>query len=90
MDRRLELMRHVDGFYDEHGYLPYNLNTSSFLALRKPLVCWTSEENPFGSNPDEYFQRHLYMGAFPTIPFPGNDHSVLPSDANDRLYLDYD
>lgn len=89
MDRRLELMRHVDGFYDEHGYFPYNLNTSSFLALRKPLVCWTSEENPFGSNPDEYFQRHLYMGAFPTIPFPGNDHSVLPSDANDRLYLDY-
>jgi len=22
MDRRLELMRHVDGFYDEHGYSP--------------------------------------------------------------------
>ena len=37
MDRRLELMRHVDGFYDEHGYFPFNLNTSSFLALRKPL-----------------------------------------------------
>ena len=70
MDRRLELMRHVDGFYDEHGYFPYNLNTSSFLALRKPLVCWTSDENPFGTDPDEYFQRHLYMGAFPTVPFP--------------------
>ncbi len=89
MDRRLELMRHVDGFYDEHGYFPYNLNTSSYLALRKPLVCWTSDENPFGSDPDEYFQRHLYMGAFPTIPVTGNDHSVLPSESNDRLYLDY-
>ena len=89
MDRRLELMRHVDGFYDEHGYFPYNLNTSSFLALRKPLVCWTSDENPFGADPDEYFQRHLYMGAFPTVPFLGNDHSVLPSKANERLYLDY-
>jgi hypothetical protein len=89
MDRRLELMRHVDGFYDEHGYFPYNLNTSSFLALRKPLVCWTSDENPFGSDPDEYFQRHLYMGAFPTIPVPGNDHSILPSEENDRLYLEY-
>ena len=52
-------------------------------------MCWTSDENPFGSDPDEYFQRHLYMGAFPTVPFPGNDHSVLPSEANDRLYLDY-
>ena len=89
MDRRLELMRHVDGFYDEHGYFPYNLNTSAFLALRKPLVCWTSDENPFGTDPDEYFQRHLYLGAFPTVPFPQNDHSVLPSEANDRLYLDY-
>jgi hypothetical protein len=89
MDRRLELMRHVDGFYDEHGYFPYNLNTSSFLALRKPLVCWTSDENPFGSDPDEYFQRLLYMGAFPTIPLPGNDHSAMPSEAVDRLYLDY-
>ena len=89
MDRRLELMRHVDGFYDEHGYFPYNLNTSSFLALRKPLVCWTSDENPFGADPDVYFQRHLYMGAFPTVPFPENDHSILPSEVNDRLYRDY-
>ncbi len=89
MDRRLELMRHMDGFYDEHGYFPYNLNTSAFLALRKPLVCWTSDENPFGADADEYFQRYLYLGAFPTVPLPGNDHSVLPSEANDRLYLDY-
>jgi hypothetical protein len=89
MNRRLELMRHLDGFYDEHGYFGYNLNTSSFLALRKPLVCWTSDENSFGPDPDEYLQRHLYMGAFPTVPFPENDHSVLPSEFNDRLYLDY-
>lgn len=89
MDRRLELMRHVDGFYDEHGSFPFNLNTSSFLALRKPLVCWTSDENPFGTDQEEYLQRHLYMGAFPTVPFPANDHSVLPSEENERLYLDY-
>lgn len=89
MDRRLELMRHVDGFYDEHAHFPFNLNTSSFLALRKPLVCWTPEENPLMPDPDSYFQRHLYLGAFPTVPYTGNDHTVLPSEENERHYLDY-
>jgi len=88
MDRRLELMREVDGFFDEHGTYGYDLNTSSFLALRKPLVCWTPD-NAFESDPDEYFQRHLYMGAFPMVPCPGNDHAILPSPEHDRLYLEY-
>ncbi len=88
MDRRLELMRQVDGFFDEHGPLGYDLNTSSFLAFRKPLICWTSDE-AFRSDPDEYFQRHLYMGAFPMVPYPGDDHSILPSKENEELYLDY-
>jgi hypothetical protein len=89
MDRRLELMRHMDGVWDEHGYFPFNLNTSSFLALRKPLICWTSDEDPFGSNGEEYFQRHLYMGAFLMVPYPENDHSAVPSTESERLYLDY-
>jgi hypothetical protein len=89
MDRRLELMRHMDGVWDEHGYFPYNLNTSSFLALRKPLICWTSDEDPFGANAEEYFQRHLYMGAFLMVPYPENDHSAMPSEKSERLYLDY-
>lgn len=89
MDRRLELMRHVDGFYDEHAHFPFNLNTSAFLALRKPLVCWTPEEDPLMPDPDSYFQRHLYLGAFPTVPYTGNDHTVLPSEENERHYLAY-
>ncbi|HEX4485714.1 MAG TPA: NPCBM/NEW2 domain-containing protein [Terriglobales bacterium] len=89
MDRRLELMRHMDGIWDEHGYFPYNLNTSSFLALRKPLICWTSDEDPFGADAEEYFQRHLYMGAFLMVPYPANDHSATPSEEHERPYLDY-
>jgi hypothetical protein len=89
MDRRLEMMRQVDGIYDEHGHFGFNLNTSSFLALHKPLICWTPDEKPLGDDPDEYFQRHLYMGAFPMVPFPENDHSVLPNEANEKFYLDY-
>lgn len=89
MVRRLELMRHVDGIYDEHGMWAFDLNTSAFLALRKPLICWTPDESTLGADPDAYFQRLLYLGAFPTVPFPENDHTIRPSAAADALYLDY-
>ncbi|MEW6071343.1 MAG: hypothetical protein AB1726_01950 [Planctomycetota bacterium] len=89
MVRRLELMRHVDGFYDEHGMWAFNLNAGAFLALRKPLVCWTPSEETLQPDPDAYLQRHLYLGAFPTVPFPGNDHTILPSPAAEAIYLDY-
>jgi hypothetical protein len=88
MDRRLELMRHVDGFYDEHGHFPFNLNASAFLSLRKPLVCWTPDE-PFKPDVDTYFQRLLYLGAWPTVPYPGNDHTILPEERNEREYRAY-
>jgi hypothetical protein len=40
-------------------------------------------------SPDEYFQHHLLMGAFPTAPFPGNDHTILPDPEVERYYRDY-
>jgi hypothetical protein len=40
-------------------------------------------------DPDSYFQRHLYLGGFPTVPYTGNDHTVLPSEENERHYLAY-
>lgn len=89
MDRRLELMRHVDGFYDEHGDFPFNLNTSAFLALRKPLVVWTRGNETLKPDPDAYFQRNLYLGAFPTAPLSANDHTIVPDAWNEKLYLDY-
>lgn len=89
MDRRLELMKHVDGFYDEHGDFPFNLNTSAVLALRKPLTSWTRGEESFKPDPDAYFQRNLYLGSFVTVPYARNDHTVLPEEAIERLYLDY-
>ena len=86
---RLDYMRDVDGFYDEYGDLGYSLNGSSLLALRKPALMWTHSADAIRPDSDSYFQRHLYMGAFPTAPFPGNDHTVTPDPAVDRLYLDY-
>ena len=40
-------------------------------------------------SPDEFFQRHLLMGAFPTAPYPGNDHTIEPDPEVERYYLDY-
>ncbi len=89
MIQRPDLMRHVDGVYDEFGNIGYKLNLCSFLCLRKPQVCWTPEPATLQPDPDAYFQRHLYMGAFPTVPLPGNDHTILPSPEVDKLYADY-
>jgi len=87
--KRLDAMREVDGIYDEFGYRGSCLNASSFMALRKPMIAWTSSEADLKPDPDAYFQRHLYMGVFPTAPVPGNDHTINPSPFADKWYLDY-
>jgi len=35
--------------------IPLQLEHEFFSSLTQPLVCWTSDENPFGADPDEYF-----------------------------------
>ncbi len=92
MSYRLDLMREVDGFFGEiwptaHGYTC--LNGTGFLALRKPGIVWTVDSASLNPNPDAYFQRHLYMGVYPMVPYPKNDHSITPDPAADSQYLDY-
>jgi len=86
---RLEMMRWIDGVYTEFGHIGFNLNMAAFLTPDKPLLCWTPDSETVMKAPDRYFQRHLLMGAFPTAPFPGNDHTIGPSPAVERYYLDY-
>ena len=86
---RLDFVRDVDGFYDEYGDNGYSLNGSGLLALRKPALMWTHEAGSIKPDSDSYFQRHLHLGAYPTAPFPGNDHTILPGPRADRWYLDY-
>jgi len=89
MVRRPDLARFLDGFYDEHGDFGFSINTTSFLALRKPATMWTREEAQLRSNPDDFMQQRLYMGVFLTAPVPGNDHCLQPGPWVERLYLDY-
>ncbi len=87
--RRLDIMGEVDGVYDEFGDDGGNLNGSAFLCLRKPLICWTASEDRLKPDPDAYLQQRLYMGAFPTAPLAGNDHTLVPSAWVDPYYLAY-
>jgi hypothetical protein len=86
---RVELYRNVDGFYAEFGGRPGPFNTAALLGLRKPVMEWTATEADLRPNPDLFFQRHLYMGVFPTVPYPGNDHTINPSAWAERYYEDY-
>ena len=87
--RRIDLLKEVDGIYDEFGNNPQSLNLCAQMAMFKPIIAWTISINDFKPNPDAYFQQHLYMGAFLTVPFPGNDHTINPDPAIENFYLDY-
>lgn len=86
MDPRLELTRQLDGIYAEFGDRATALNGVTLLCLHKPLLVWTRNQDTLN---DDFFQRNLYLGAFPTAPYPLNNHCIQPSPERDRWYLDY-
>lgn len=75
---RLDLYSQIDGFYDEFGYDGRGLNSTALMGIRKPVMVWTYNESLFRTDPDLFFQRHLLMGAYPTAPYPWNNHCILP------------
>ena len=89
MTMRLELNRELDGIYTEHGDNPGALNAASLMGIRKPVLAWTCNETLDQPNPDSFFQRNLYLGVYPTAPYPFNHHCITPSKRADRYYLDY-
>ena len=87
--RRLDTVRFIDGFYDEYADNPGVLNLCALLAIRKPAIAWTRDLDSLRPDPDAYFQRHLHLGVFPTVPYPGADHTIAPGAWAERYYLDY-
>jgi len=75
---RFDVYRQIDGFYAEFGYDGRGLNSTALMGLRKPVMVWTYNESLFRTDPDSFFQRHLLMGAYPTAPYPWNNHCILP------------
>jgi len=86
---RIDLMNQMDGIWDEYGQVSTSLNLCAWMATHKPIIAWTSSIKDFKPNPDAYFQHHLYLGAFPTAPFPQNDHTINPDPVIESFYLDY-
>lgn len=89
MTMRLELCKELDGIYTEFGNNGNALNGSAMLGLRKPVVAWSYNETLRQPDPDAFMQRHLHLGAFPTAPYPNNNHCINPSPEADQLYLAY-
>jgi hypothetical protein len=89
MTMRLELNRHLDGIYTEHGDNPGALNAAALMGMRKPVLAWTYNETLNQPDPDSFFQRHLHLGVYPTAPYPFNHHCINPEPKADRFYLDY-
>jgi hypothetical protein len=88
-DKRIDLLRQTDGFFDEFTYAGSPLNLTALMGVRRPVLGWTSEEKNLRPDPDAFFQRYLHLGVFPMAPFPANDHSLRPGPWVDRLYLEY-
>jgi hypothetical protein len=67
--RRLDAMENLDGLYDEY-YHDTNIAASAMLCVSRPVVIWNSPRDDAG------FQRLLYYGVFPSVPYPGADHNL--------------
>ena len=85
---RLDLMRQIDGIYCEFGNTGPALNSSALMAIRKPALEWTYLET-LRPDPDLFFQKHLHLGAYPTAPYPNNNHCIGPDAGAEKFYLDY-
>ena len=86
---RLDLFREIDGIYDEFGYDGRAVNGSALMGMDKPVLTWSYNESLFRPDPDSFFQRHLLLGAFPTAPYPWNNHSIIPDMSWDDFYVKY-
>jgi hypothetical protein len=87
--RRIDVLLHADGIFDEFDNVGPALDLNAFLAMRRPIIGWTSSEDDLKPDPDAYFQRNLHLGAYMMAPYPGNDHSVRPGEWVEKQYLDY-
>jgi hypothetical protein len=90
ISRRLDVLKNIDGIFDEYTYTGSPLNTTALLCINKPALGWTDAASTVVmEGGDNFFQKYLYMGVYPMCPFPGNDHSIQPDKEADKFYLDY-
>lgn len=90
LTKRIDLLKEIDGIFDEFTYAGTALNLTAFLTVNKTAFGWTKDINSIKSEgADRFFQKYLYLGVYPMAPFPGNDHSIMPDPWVDQQYEDY-
>jgi hypothetical protein len=81
--RRIDILRHSDGFYAEQRGTGIH-HMLAFAGARKPVVIWNSPaETPTA------FQEGLYLGFHHSIPFPKADHNTNPNASLENWFLNY-
>jgi hypothetical protein len=89
INARLDCLRYVDGVYDEVGTLGPALNASAMMCLRKPALEWVVGRTLHEPDPDAFMQRNLFLGTYPTAPYPWNNHCLKIQEEPGGLFLDY-
>jgi hypothetical protein len=85
---RLDQFRYFDGSFSEGSAV----NGVGILGARSPAILWTYDASdccPTNESAGVYFQTHVYLGACPMAPFPGNDHSIPWAPGVASLYARY-
>jgi hypothetical protein len=86
---RLDSLRYADGVYDEVGTLGPALNASALMCVRKPAVEWVVGRTLHQPDPDAFMQRNLFLGTYPTAPYPWNNHCLKVEEEPRHLFTDY-
>lgn len=76
----LSLMEPFDGTFSEGNALA----SVGILGAVSPAILWTYSATACCATQamaDTFMQWHLYLGVYPMVPFPGNDHSIEPGSA---------
>ncbi|HEX3627902.1 MAG TPA: hypothetical protein VH280_21030 [Verrucomicrobiae bacterium] len=89
INERIDSMQYVDGVYNEMGVYDASINGSALMCLRKPVLEWTVGRNLHEPDADAFMQRHLLLGAYPTAPYPWNNHCLKPEEHDDQVFFDY-
>lgn len=88
--KRIDLLKEIDGQFDEFTYAGTALNQTGLLGVCMPAIGWVgNKEQVLQAGKDVFMQRFLYMGVHPVVPIRGNDHAIAPDAEIERLYLDY-
>lgn len=104
MGHRVDMYRNIDGFYSELGDTKpgnWRMGTAWLASGGKHAAIWCHAKgdpetncasfmtNGTTKDRDYYLQSHLLIGVYPTVPFPDNDHEILPHLRADIIYQEY-